>query len=127
MYTYKANSIFFNGREIHSFNGNVEEILTYKDKCIILYRLSDEFFKKASIDEMYGNIVSLDEKGNLIWRISPPIPGVGASGPDEYTSLSYFNETLHETFSKGYWAYGGGNMHRFEPETGTILEHIFTK
>lgn len=120
--TVGKNSLVISGREV-SFKEEVFESLQLPDRVIVLLNPADF----ADEDPFSGrNIVCLDEKGELLWRIEDA--GVtrstadGREIPDPFTGIELNDDG--KTIEVGIAA---GVDFDLDPETGEISNPVFTK
>ena len=129
MYSVTEGKVYWDGKEIFSVRGTIQSYFPHKENLIIHYTLSDAFRDSASIQERYRNILSLDKEGEVIWRICPKTSH--GSYLNAYGSLKHFtnNEGIGGgvDLSDGYWVFHGAYQYRINPDTGEILESVFTK
>ena len=107
MYEIDQESILFSNGKRHCFKAEIAETLEFED-CIVI-RLA------AGSLAMNQNILAMDYKGNLLWKIPPP-KSFNAHNP--YVSL-FRKEGFLEVMN---W---DGHLMTLHPKEGSILSESF--
>lgn len=119
MYNIDDNTVYYNDNPIFEAPCDIWEWETYKDDLIINYRIPLEEEHKFSDDEIYRNVVCIDQTGTIIWRVQGLRKGTLPFTP------SFWG--IHFDQNGVLWAYDGGWENLIDPETGKILDREFTK
>lgn len=120
MYTIKENKIFYDGKLIYEAPWTISSSESYNDNLIINYNIPPEKESRFSSEDIYENVLCINFNGQVKWRL--PFPKKSTDGPTyqpDYHSMGKAKEG-------SFWASTGSYGHRFDPETGEILETHFT-
>lgn len=119
MYNIHSNIVECDGTLIFQAPGEIKSYFDYNGKLILHYKVANEDKPKYSIEDIARNVLSVDFNGNVLWRLEMPAKSTLPFQPNY--------QDLREDEEGNFWAFDGGYTNRFEPDTGKIIERIFTK
>lgn len=120
-FRYKKNKVFFSEQAIYEAPGIIDKIFPYKKNLILHYSVNADKKIQIPVEEAYQNILSLNFNGNVLWRLPLPEKSHLPRFQPDYATLR-IDEDGH------FWA--GDTCayeNKFDPNTGKILERVFTK
>lgn len=120
MYSIEESTVKWEGRVIYDAPGAIKTHFNHQGNIILHYKVDNNDKPRFPSEEIARNVLSLDFNGNVIWRLQMPERGTLPFQPN-YQSLRIDDEG-------NFWA-GDSRAYenRFDPNTGGILESVFTK
>ncbi len=120
MYSIDANTVKWENKLIYEAPGEIKSHFNHQGNLILHYKVHNDDKVKFSTEEIVRNILSLDFNGNVIWRLKMPEKSTLPFQPN-YQNLRMDDEGC-------FWAGDGAAYeNKFDPNTGEILESVFTK
>lgn len=119
MYSVEKNTVRWENKLIYESPGVIKKHFSHHGNMILHYKVHNDDKVKFSTEEIAQNILLLDSKGNIVWRLEVPEKSTLPFQPNY--------QNLRKDKEGSFWAYEGANDCRFDPNTGKILERVFTK
>ena len=121
MYATDANNVFYNRELVYSAPGEIVKALPFGKHLILHYDVLAEDINNVSEEEAYQNVLSIDFNGCVLWRLPKPEKTLVPAFQPDYRNIRIDNEG-------SFWAGDGAAYeNKFDPNTGKILESVFTK